>query len=181
MLKEFGANVLDLGEGLRRLKGGDLPPRSVVITFDDGWADFYSQAYPALRKFGFPATVYLTTYYCFYNRPIFLFALRHMMWKQRERCIEGRRLSFLPPVLDLRTEKSRQQVLDRILEHAKYPNDLSGKQKDELAAEFAQAIGFDYSELTRDRLFHLMTPEEVGAVSAGGIDIQLHTHRHRRR
>jgi peptidoglycan/xylan/chitin deacetylase (PgdA/CDA1 family) len=178
ILKDFGANVLDLGEALRRLKSGDLPPRSVAITFDDGWADFYTQAYPALRKFGFPATVYLTTYYCFYNRPIFLFALRHMIWKQRERCFDGHRFSFLPPVLDLQTEENRSRVLDSILEHAR-ANDLSGRQKDDLAAEFAQAIGFDYSELTRDRLFHLMNPEEVGEISAGGIDVQLHTHRHR--
>lgn len=178
ILKDFGANVLDLGEALHRLKSGDLPPRSVAITFDDGWADFYVQAYPALRKFGFPATVYLTTYYCFYNRPIFLFALRHMIWKQRERCVEGHRFSFLPPVLDLRTEENRSRVLDSILEHAR-AHDLSGRQKDDLAVEFAQAIGFDYSELTRDRLFHLMNPEEVGEISAGGVDVQLHTHRHR--
>ncbi len=178
ILKDSGANVLDLGEALRRLKAGDLPPRSVAITFDDGWADFYAKAYPALRKFGFPATVYLTTYYCFYNRPTFIFALRHMMWERRERIVEGHRFSFLPQMLDFRTEESRTQVLEQIQQYAKR-QDLSGRQKDDLAAEFAEAIGFDYSELTRNRLFHLMNPEEVAAVAAGGMDVQLHTHRHR--
>jgi peptidoglycan/xylan/chitin deacetylase (PgdA/CDA1 family) len=178
ILKDFGANVLGLGEAMQRLKSGELPPRSVCITFDDGWADFYVNAYPALRKFGFPATVYLTTYYCFHNRPNFLFAFRHMMWKQRERVIDGHPLSFLPQVLDFRTEESRTLVVDRIREHAK-SRGLSGRQKDDLAAEFASTIGFDYSELTRERIFHLMNPEEVAAIAAGGVDVQLHTHRHR--
>ena len=132
MMKDFGANVLDLGEALLRLQNGTLPPRAVAITFDDGWADFYVKAYPALRKFGFPATVYLTTYYCFNNRPIFLFALRHMMWKQRDRCIEGHRLAFLPQVLDFRTEEGRDRVLRSIQNHATAA-DLSGKEKDDLA------------------------------------------------
>ena len=178
MLKDFGANVLDLGEALQRLQNGTLPPRAVAITFDDGWADFYVKAYPALRKFGFPATVYLTTYYCFNNRPVFLFALRHMMWKQRERCIEGHRLSFLPQVLDFRTEESRDRVLQSIQNHVAAKG-LSGREKDDLVAAFAGAIGFDFSELTSNRLFHLMSPSEVAETAAGGIDIQLHTHRHR--
>jgi peptidoglycan/xylan/chitin deacetylase (PgdA/CDA1 family) len=178
ILNDFRANVLDLGEAIRRLGKGTLPPRSVAITFDDGWADFYVNAYPALRRHNFPATVYLTTYYCIKNRPVFLFALRHMMWKRRDQVIEGNRCEFLPPVIDLRTDHSRAQLFDQINRYFEDKN-LSGKQKDEVVAEFASVIGFDYGQLTRERLFHLMKPDEVAEVAKGGIDIQLHTHRHR--
>jgi len=38
-----------------------LPPRPVLITFDDGFADFYTQALPVLQKYGFACTLYVTT------------------------------------------------------------------------------------------------------------------------
>lgn len=40
-----------------------LPDRPVVLTFDDGFADFYTTALPALRRHRFPATLYIVTGY----------------------------------------------------------------------------------------------------------------------
>ncbi|MDR3591964.1 MAG: polysaccharide deacetylase family protein [Negativicutes bacterium] len=43
------------------LEGKALPDKPVLITFDDGYQDFYDNAYPTLRKYGFTATVFLIT------------------------------------------------------------------------------------------------------------------------
>lgn len=40
-----------------------LPPRTVILTFDDGYADFYTNAAPVLLKRKLPATVFLPTSY----------------------------------------------------------------------------------------------------------------------
>lgn len=37
----------------------EIPKKSVVITFDDGYEDNYTNAYPILKKYGFKATIYL--------------------------------------------------------------------------------------------------------------------------
>jgi peptidoglycan/xylan/chitin deacetylase (PgdA/CDA1 family) len=40
---------------------GDLPERPVVLTFDDGYGDFYTDALPLLKRHGFNATLFQTT------------------------------------------------------------------------------------------------------------------------
>jgi peptidoglycan/xylan/chitin deacetylase (PgdA/CDA1 family) len=41
--------------------GATLPERPVVLTFDDGFADFFTEALPILQQYNFTATLYVTT------------------------------------------------------------------------------------------------------------------------
>lgn len=41
--------------------GGKLPRKSVMLTFDDGWLDNWSQVFPVLREFGLHAHIFLIT------------------------------------------------------------------------------------------------------------------------
>lgn len=59
-LKSQGYQSLTLrqvGEALR--EGTPLPPRSVALTFDDGYENNFSQAFPILREAGLTATVFV--------------------------------------------------------------------------------------------------------------------------
>jgi peptidoglycan/xylan/chitin deacetylase (PgdA/CDA1 family) len=42
-------------------KKAKVPPKTVAITFDDGTYDLYKYAYPVLKKYAFPATVFIIT------------------------------------------------------------------------------------------------------------------------
>lgn len=42
-------------------QNGELPSHAVAITVDDGYHDFYDVAWPILKRYGVPATFYVTT------------------------------------------------------------------------------------------------------------------------
>jgi peptidoglycan/xylan/chitin deacetylase (PgdA/CDA1 family) len=59
------AQVVALEQVVSALRGRrPLPARSVVLTFDDGFADFHENAAPILLRLGFPAIVFLPVDYC---------------------------------------------------------------------------------------------------------------------
>ena len=57
-----GHRVVSLDDALDELAAGDDRPK-VVITFDDGFADVYTDAWPVLHDNGLPFTLYLSTAY----------------------------------------------------------------------------------------------------------------------
>lgn len=177
-LKAGGYNVLPLGEALERLRAGSLPHRSVAITFDDGVWDFYPQAYPVLKKYGFPATVYLTTYYCNAGRPVFNVFCSYLLWKARDKTVEANPALGLFQKTDLRIPEVRDRTRAGLIEYAKQEG-LSGEAKDDLARELAIYLGLPYEEYVRKRILHILRPEEVALLARDGIDFELHTHRHR--
>ncbi len=59
-LKDNGYNVISMKKYLSFLDGVDsIPDNSVIITIDDGYKSVYDIAFPLLKKYGFPATVYV--------------------------------------------------------------------------------------------------------------------------
>jgi peptidoglycan/xylan/chitin deacetylase (PgdA/CDA1 family) len=170
--------VLPLGEAVERLYRRDLPPRSAVITFDDGTYDFYKQAFPRLREYGFPATVYQTTYYCDYDRPIFHLICSYILWKRRGEVLDAGDRLGLPRFLDLRTEVSRRSIVVGFVTRALDQN-WTEQQKNRLSEELAMAVGVDFDELVCKRVLQLMRSNEIAQLAQEGVDFQLHTHRHR--
>ncbi|HMD70339.1 MAG TPA: polysaccharide deacetylase family protein [Bryobacteraceae bacterium] len=168
--------VLPLADGLRMLREGSLPPKSAAITFDDGFHDFHQHGFPLLREFGFSATVYQTTYYSDYPFPVFNLVLSYVFWRGARGVLDG--AYGVPGTFDLSDEAGRSRAVDAFLEFASREG-YTPAQKDELAARVAGGLGVDYAEILRLRMLQLMTGREIAEISAGGMDVQLHTHRHR--
>lgn len=62
LLKEKGYRVISMDQFFDFLEfKASIPPKSVVITIDDGWLSAYEIAFPILKKYGYPATLFLYT------------------------------------------------------------------------------------------------------------------------
>lgn len=178
-LRRLGYQVLPLETALELLRDGRLPERSAVLTFDDGYFNFRAAAIPILTEFSYPATVYLTTYYCLNQMPVFNPLCSYLLWKGRNRelAFPGR------PAWRLEAGAApgrREEVCAQIVRHTRETG-MPAEEKNELARAIATYLHLDFDEISARRIMHLMTPQEVRASVAhpSSVSVELHTHRHR--
>ena len=178
LLRRSKCAVLPLGEAVERLSANDLPDRAVAITFDDGLSDFYRRAFPLIQEFEVPVTLYLTTFYSHYQRPVFDLMCSYLLWKGRNKALDLKELTGQDFRTDLSELDAREAALAQIHAYARGQK-LSADEKDAFAASLAARLDVDYAVLLSQRTMHNLTSDEVTKLAAGGIDVQLHTHRHR--
>lgn len=158
--------VISLTELVARRAGGDaLPPRSVLITFDDAYADFATHAWPVLRGLGLPATLFVPTAYP--GDPA-----RAFWWDRLHRALMHAPAGIVATPagdLDLRTTAARTAAARRLRAAIK---DLPHDEAMERVAGVVEVLGGDAtggSVLTWDALRDLVSE---------GLTVGLHTRTH---
>ncbi len=59
-IRNLGLNVISLDDFTAwKNEGKEIPKTSVLLTFDDGWKSVYTDAFPILKEFGYPFTIFL--------------------------------------------------------------------------------------------------------------------------
>src|ERR1043166_7525292 len=175
--KEYA--IVPLGEGLRRLHEGTLPRRAVAITVDDGNYDFYAVAYPILKRWNVPVTIFVATYHVFDQRPVFDVAVSYLLWKS---------LTPEPFPLELSLKGIKRRIEVRPDNHADLVAEIretsrqehwSAQRKEEWLEQLAASRHLDWEGFRKRRILALMRPREIQALDSDNADVQLHTHRHR--
>lgn len=177
-IKRHRCTVLPLQEALELLRLHKLPPRAVALTFDDGTYDFHKIVCPILNEYGYPATVYLATYWMKLQLPVVPGTWSYMLWKRQGSVIDASSLMDQAVTFDLRTPEGRSKALEQMRARAD-SLDLNGEQRDAMSRKLAELLAFDYDEFYSKRIIQLLRPEEVKAVASSTISVQLHTHHHR--
>ena len=169
--------VLALEEALNRLSAGTLPAGATAITIDDGFYSVLRCALRPLQALSFPATAYITTYYCQKETPIFRLMMQYIFWKTQEPQLD---LSGLPvPLSDcvqLAEQEESQRVMWDLIRFGE--TQLPEPERVRLARTIANRLQVDYDRVLEGRYLSLMNESELRQMISGDIDIQLHTHRH---
>lgn len=178
-LQDQGYCVLPLDEAIDRLDDGTLPRNAVTITIDDGFHSVHAVAREVLAKYRFPSTLYLTSYYFEKGTPIFQLAVDYMCWKSPRRTVDLSHLGIAAlsraSALDF-TRDTRTWASAQIFAHGAIELDEAGRVA--LSQRLAEALDVDYDRIRDGRLLSLITPDEARELEAGGMAIELHTHRH---
>jgi peptidoglycan/xylan/chitin deacetylase (PgdA/CDA1 family) len=156
-------------------KGVNPPQRAVVITFDDGFANNYTVAYPLLRRHGIPFSIFLTTGLIGQSEA--------QLWTERVKrslyyCpsttvvleIDGREFSCGGRSADARAAGAR-----RILPTLKR---LPPSVRNEAVERIEHVCGRPTLRPEERERYDFLTWSQVREMAAGGVDFGSHTVRH---
>src|SRR5512143_123753 len=118
-LKWAGFHVVTVQDLMRFIREGRTGGRMVALTFDDGYRDFYENAYPVLKQYGYPATVFImpglvgeehTKEHVWAGRPL-------MDWKtvakmSRNNVTIGSHTMTHPSLVDIPIQESARELRD---------------------------------------------------------------------
>jgi peptidoglycan/xylan/chitin deacetylase (PgdA/CDA1 family) len=152
-----------LGAAERR----EIPPRAVAVTFDDGYEDTFIHAFPIIRRYEIPVTVYLAT--GLIGQDGSMFNDRIGLAIRGTRCTEIDPLPGLGP-LSLHTPQQRQTALQKILEAVKRRPPV---ERDVVTSEIVRAL-----DVAADDGPRMLRWGQVMEMHEAGIDFGGHTVHH---
>ena len=161
--------VLPLTELVRQARERSLPPRSVAITFDDGYRDNFTHAWPILRRFGVPATIFLATGFIGSGSALWHDQVLHAF-------AHSRRDRYPDPWTDetvtLHGAQEGERAAHAVLARLKR---LPGSQRELEIARLFETLRVDRREVSSDLMLEW---GEVRTMASSGIEFGSHTVNH---
>lgn len=145
-----------------------------VITFDDGYLDFYEEAFPVLNEFGLTATVFLPTNFIGQNKPLAHDRIYWLVKQAFEKSIcFSEALNRAGVKTAIVNEFAGARNLLKSTDLIVYlPDDL----REKVILEMEKTLGEDFEDYPRE--YQLLNWEMVREMSRKGIDFGAHTANH---
>lgn len=159
--------VMTLGKAVDHLTQGTLPPRSLVITFDDGYADNAEVALPILRNTGLQATFFVSTGFLDGGRMFNDSVIECLRAARHSRVDLGQ---FGLGAYSLDGSAGRRAAIDALLPRIKY---LTQSGRNESISALLRLCGVDALPANL-----MMRSEQVRELHRAGMEIGAHTVNH---
>jgi peptidoglycan/xylan/chitin deacetylase (PgdA/CDA1 family) len=168
--------VVPLDAAVKMFQDGQIASCETVITLDDGWSSSLTIALPVLQKYGFPASLYLSTEHLSDRAEVFNVIISYMIHRSKHSML---RLDDVHPAVDGSYELGPhcQQTISALIGATERGVNFS--ERFNLLAPIAHALGVDLADILKGNRFRLLDRSELREAFHGGLDIQLHTHRHK--
>ena len=147
-----------------------LPKRTAIITFDDGYKDVYIYAYPILKKYNVPATIFLTTGHIGTGNLFWWDKIGYLLWNTKLKRIELDDLGTIP----LDQVDDRLQSISKIREHL--IKKVTEEKKNKLIEKLVKELGVDIPPDLGKEI--ILSWHEVKEMNDNGIDFGAHTVTH---
>jgi peptidoglycan/xylan/chitin deacetylase (PgdA/CDA1 family) len=147
-----------------------LPARPAIVTFDDGYEDNYTHAFPILRELGLPATIFVSTGYIGGTETFWFDRVCQIILANPGATIEiGRETCTVP-----QDRSARRQLVQRVLRSLKrYPNTERLAILARLESRLGAATGPSHTAYSRP-----MNWDQIREMAAEGIEFASHTVTH---
>jgi len=146
-----------------------LPKKGAVVTFDDGYKDNYTQAFPVLKRYNIPATVFLTTSYIGTGNLFWWDKLDYILSNTKQKRFDLGDFGDIYPPSDKNKLKKHDEISIRF---TKIPED----QKINLIDKLVEISDVDIPKnLGKDII---MSWDEVKEMNEEGISFGAHTVTH---
>ena len=154
--------------GLEELEStcSGFPKPRCLITFDDGWKDNYTRAFPWLARYGVPATVFLATGFIGGN---IRFWVEQLIGAWKDPASRQKMLSSTRTLFEVR---EKAPSLDSLIECLKR---MSAAKREGILKGLLPARGEGNH---RGAVDEMLNWEEVAEMSTAGIDFGAHTVTH---
>jgi peptidoglycan/xylan/chitin deacetylase (PgdA/CDA1 family) len=165
-------NIVSLSQILDRLEQGiGIEPRTAAITFDDGYRDNYLYAQPILKKYGLPASIFVTTGYTATSRRMWNDRIAGAI-KRTDRRVMNLELPAEKLSLRLDSDYSRLASMLSVLEKLK---SLPEAEKNLLVDDLVEQLGC--RDATSDPL--MLSWSELREMAGEEWEVGSHTVEHR--
>ncbi len=165
---------LSMDDVLRHLINHEpFPRRSFAVTFDDGFANNRSIAAPILRRYGVPATIYVTTGFVERNAMSWIDRIEWGFERAAPGCV---RLPWSDSPAAFSTPDDRVRILDEIRIYAKATPRID---REAMADDLLAQCGVPDVRTSDDPLDRKLTWREVRELAADPLfNIGGHAHHH---